>query len=308
VEPSPTERLRSGVAPALPRPQPVVAAYIPDYKLSSFAAEHTAGLTDLILFSVRPDAQGHVQDTRRLLERVHGIRAMAGTSLRLLLCVGGGGDHRSDGFSTVAADDQLRAEFIQQLVGIATKHGFDGIDVDWEHLSEPSDKQSYMVLLRDLRRALTPHHMLLTVAIDDPRELTAQGAQAVDRIHVMAYDGPRHGTLAQAQSKVQAALEQGIPPSKLVLGLPLYALGAGRNQAMPYDRLVEKYHPAPDADEVDGYRFSGVETSRQKVRYAREHNLAGVMFWELTQDAPGDASLIRSIAESLRSPNVPRSQ
>jgi chitinase len=279
-------------------------AYLPDYRISSFQPEMAAPLTDLIVFSVRPTADGHVADPTGLLSKLEPFTALRKSRpIRLLLCVGGGKKERSEGFAPMAADAASRARFVGELVAIAVRYRFDGIDVDWEHMTEgdAAERRAFSRLLREIKQALAPRGLLLTVAVGDAAVLDADAVDAVDRIHLMLYDGPRHGTFAQFKAKVDRALEQGVPARKMCVGIPLYALGASPEQTLSYERLVATYHPAPLADDAGGYRFSGVETTRQKVLYANEKRLGGVMFWELSQDAAGPLSMIKTVADMVHS-------
>lgn len=277
----------------------VVAAYLPDYRLPAFRPEMADGLTDLILFSVQPGNDGHVRDDHALLANLETIEEVRRRGrCRILLSVGGGGMHRSDGFSAAASDAALRARLVSELLALTRRHGFDGLDVDWEHMQGARDAQAFAALVGDLKRALEPHRLLLTAAAGDLDLLYPEAVRSLDRIHLMTYDGPQHGTLAQAKTRVWQALARGIPAHKLCVGIPLYARGASPGRELPWAKLVARFRPPRGADEIDGYRFSGVETTREKARFVREQNLGGIMFWELLQDA-ADASLIRSAREAL---------
>lgn len=277
----------------------VVAAYVPDYRLERFAPEQARGLTDVLFFSVRPDERGHVQDPGRLLERLDLVLPRERT-FRALLTVGGGA--RSAAFAAVAADPARRARLIAELLALLERHHLDGLDLDWEHHRGPGDHLALAALLVELRQALGPRGFMLTVAVDDATALTAQALGAVDRVHLMAYEGPRHGTLALATQRVERALRHGVPAGKLCLGIPLFAVGRGATAAAPWREVLRLHRPAPGADALAGWRFNGVETTRAKVRWAREQRLGGLFFWELTQDARGASSLINVAQEELRAP------
>ena len=268
---------------------PVIAAYLPDYRIDRFALEQAADVTDLLVFSVRPDEEGHVRDPGQVLERLPRQRPW-----RLLLSVGGGGAHRSDAFPAMAADPARRARFIEELLALCRRHHLDGIDLDWEHL-EPADPPRLATLLVELKQALSEQHLLLTVAVADPAVLRPEAVAAVDRVHLMAYDGPAHGSLGQATALVERALAQGIPPHKLLLGVPLYALTADGTPS---------YRDLLDAREDDEVGSLGPQTLRAKAQLVQQKHLGGVFFWELTQDARGDASLIKVAHDALERTEV----
>jgi len=73
-------------------------------------------------------------------------------------------------FSNMARTQERRATFIQSVMDLLDTYGFDGIDLDWEYpVSEdrdgaPEDRENYVHLVRELRRAL-PAEKEITVAI-----------------------------------------------------------------------------------------------------------------------------------------------
>jgi GH18 family chitinase len=279
--------------------RPVVAAYLPDYRLSDFEPSAIEGLTDVILFSVQPGADGHVRDDHGLLGRLQSFAALRRRGgPRILLSVGGGGPGRSDGFSAAASDPARRARLARELAALAADLGFDGLDLDWEHHRGAADAPAFAALAGELESALAPRGLLLTAAVSDLDLLDAAAIRALDRVHLMTYDGPTHGSLAQVEEKVRQALERGIPALKLCVGIPLYGRGAKAGQELAWAKLAAEHRPAPEADETAGYRFSGVETTRAKARLARRRGLGGVMFWELAQDSR-EVSLIRAAREVL---------
>lgn len=64
---------------------------------------------------------------------------------------------------------------------------------------------------------------------------------------------------------------------------------------MTHGEIVEKYHPDPKLDEVDGHFFNGPATIRRKVELCRAQGLRGIGIWELGQDATGSDSLLTLI-------------
>lgn len=278
----------------------VLAAYVPDYRIDAFRPESADGVTDLILFSVQPRADGSVADANGLLRHVDAVKRLAAQHRwRILLCVGGGARFRSEAFPAVTSDPALRARLVSELVALAVHYQLDGIDVDWEHMRAGRDERALSTLIVELGRALSGRDLLLTAAVADPRVLEAEAVAALDRVHVMAYDGPRHGSFEQAAAAVEAALAAGVPAQKISLGIPLFARDRGTGAERSYADLIAAHDPPASADAADGYRFNGIETVRRKARHARERKLSGVFFWELTQDAGGESSLVRTAREAL---------
>lgn len=136
----------------------------------------------------------------RLLKQKH-------PHLKTLISVGGW--TQSGKFSDVAATPEAREKFAASAVAFIVKHGFDGVDIDWEYpgggglagnKSRKEDRQNFNLLLEALRRSLDARgktdggvHYLLTIAAPggmrqikqiEPDKIQAQ----VDWINIMAYD------------------------------------------------------------------------------------------------------------------------
>jgi chitinase len=201
----------------------------------------------------------------------------------------------------MAARAESRAAFVRNALDYCAAHGMQGIDLDWEFPKDEREERDYGLLLRDLRSAFEPRGWSVFLTIAPEQNPTTAAFAAADFVQIMSYDrGVRHATFEAAEKHVRELLESGVPASKLVLGLPFYGRKiADRMQARSYRDILRDYSPPPAADEAGGYYFNGQETIRRKTRFAREKGLAGVMFWQLAQDAPGERSLLGAIIDSL---------
>jgi GH18 family chitinase len=113
----------------------------------------------------------------------------------------------------------------------------------------------------------------------------------------MAYDAEgRHSTYEFAESDVGRLVNQGVPAAKICLGIPLYGRGVNdRSRELGYSQIMARFKPGAEVDEMDGLYFNGISTVERKTRLALSTKLAGVMAWEIGQDADGDSSLLRAI-------------
>jgi GH18 family chitinase len=280
-----------------------VAGYVPDYRFPEFDVESLHGLTDVILFSAEPNADGSLNMGR--LEKVPWESLLAfKTKRRVRLLVSIGGWERSTHFPEVATREEARKRFVTDILRTALDKRLDGIDLDWEHPRNAVEEEAYGHLLADLRRAFAPHGLQLTVTIGPWQRLPAVAIEAVDAVQLMSYDHDHeHATTEDARRDVQAFLDAGIPRRKIILGLPFYGRHVESREATAYRDLVRDFSPDPETDRVGQISFNGPKTIRRKFEFAMEAGLGGVMVWELGQDAAGETSLLQAIREAVSGRN-----
>lgn len=285
----------------MPRVQ--VTGYLPEYRLADYAPAPKAGFDVLVLFSAEATPQGEL-DLARLpaaaLERGRALKAQQGCLL--LLSVGGW--DRSAGFPALAADADARGRFAQGLVAFCQARGFDGVDLDWEHPKGQGEAADFGLLLGEISQQFAPRKLLLSSALAPWQDLPDAVYQHLDRVHLMAYDNPgRHSTYEAAVADVQRLLDRGVPAAKIWLGVPFYGRKMDDfNAVLAYVQILAQFKPGPEVDEVGGYYFNGPQTLQKKARFAHERGLGGIMIWELGQDAPGEASLLRALGQALAVP------
>jgi chitinase len=165
-----------------------------------------------------------------------------------------GGWTGSAPFSDMAFTESSRDKFARSCAAFVSKHGFDGVDIDWEYpvgggndpsKGRPEDKRNFTLLLAQLRKHLDAQGKLdnktylLTAATPAPRahyehmELD-QIHRHLDWINLMTYDmaggwskltgfnAPLHGEPNSAEASVRGYVGAGVPREKLVLGVPFY--------------------------------------------------------------------------------------
>jgi len=274
-------------------------------------------------------------------------------SLKALIAVGGWNEG-SENYSKMAADPAKRATFVQSAVELVRKYGFDGLDFDWEYPANrggvPSDKPNFINLVRELKNALGTYNLLLTGAvsagkytIDSAYDVPAL-ASIFDQIHLMAYDfhgawdsftglnAPLYANpdyelgenlLLNTNWSVNYWLSQGLPRSKLILGMPLYGRGwiianseingfyAAATDGLPsgpytrekgfwgYNEICEEFKANPDSWKIirdscyqSPYAIKGnlwigyedQESLTQKGRYIAAMGLGGAMIWSIETD------------------------
>lgn len=307
--------------------------------------------------------EGFARDTENL-------RALTGLrrehpDLRILVSVGGW--TWSGGFSDAALTPRSRHRFVESAVRFVIDHDLDGFDVDWEYpglpgygnTHRPEDRENFTALMSELRTALdaagpaSGRQYLLTFAAgafpDFLAHVEMEKVQAVvDYVNLMTYDfreaegdslTGHHAALflhpgdpkgLSADSAVRDFVGAGVPPEKLVLGVPFYgrvwghveAKGDGLQQPAgpPAERLDTSYTALSALVGHEGFErhwdtwaqapylwnpekrlfvtYEDPESLRVKCHYIREHGLAGAMFWEYNVDRTGE--LLRTLFDGLR--------
>lgn len=268
-------------------------------------------------------AFGHVTDTfdgvrvdnPDRLRRLADLKKDA-PGLKVMLSVGGWGSGR---FSEMAADSLKRAGFAADCRRTVDEFGLDGIDIDWEYptsdaagiSSSPDDTANFTLLMRDLRKALGPESLLTLATVADGRYIDFKGILPyIDFVNTMTYDmgggESHHGALypsaitgwMTASQGIEAHLAKGVPPSKLVMGMPFY--GRGRKPFAQYGAYGEISVPVGYTERWDsvacapyvvedatGAFVCGFENSRSiaaKCKYIESRGLRGAMYWDASLD------------------------
>ncbi|CAK9817594.1 Probable chitinase 2 [Anthophora quadrimaculata] len=193
-------------------------------------------------------------------------------NLNVLLAIGGWNENSTE-YSILASSPKERNTFVRSVVNFLQTYNFNGLDLDWEYPGErggkPEDKQNFVSLVKELKEAFRPFKYLLTAAISGSKTIIdkaydiPQLSNYLDYIHVMAYD--YHGSwdkmvLPNAPLKslddhsveetLKYLLNKDAPPSKLVLGLPMY----GRTFVLKNKLNSPEESPIGKATELDGFK------------------------------------------------------
>jgi chitinase len=241
--------------------------------------------------------------------------------------------------------------------GVEVPGIFDGIDIDWEYPVEggvepgqPQDKANFTSMMAELRRELDEVRpgLMLTAALPAEEEYyrnfeLREISKLVDSVSIMAYDlhwnteptTNLHSALFHDPSDpsrppldkrfgdyaVRGFLSAGVPPNKIILGVPFYGKGwqgvedrhgglytAARGPAeaggsyrelalLPRGAKHKYYRRAVTCSVWSGGVFWSYDCPKaleRKMQYIRQQRLGGVMFWELSQDS-ADMKLLRTL-------------
>lgn len=219
--------------------------------------------------------------------------------VEVMISVGGWGWEKE--FEVMAADPASRTVFVENLVAFVEEYNLDGVDMDWEYPLPGESAENFLLLSQELRAAF-PDKELTTAVVSygaTGEGMLPETFPLYDTINVMTYDGSGHGSMQQFNDGLAYWQDRGVPPEKLIMGVPFYS----RPGLVPYRKLVEGN---PEAAQVDAFEFGGTEetynglpTIQEKTRLSME-NAGGIMFWTLEQDAFDDLSLLKAIDEVVQ--------
>jgi spore germination protein YaaH len=210
----------------------------------------------------------------------------------------------------------------QLLLDLVMQHGYDGIELDYEHLWTAGDRPGYTALIQAVAAAMHAHGKLVTLALpaldhdagDNAYDYVAL-QQAVDTIHLMGYDfhwlsGPHLGPIAPLGwiRDVVTRVESLGAPGKYVLGVANYGIGSGwyTDAADAVAKCGGSYSRATDhmltcslGNKQDAGSAPHCTTSQgdvwfedavsvgEKAALAEQHHLAGVTYWTVGGEPPG---------------------
>lgn len=261
VSAAPSARLRASgtVRPALPRVTSPragkwVVGYMPGWKNQALPTSDIpwAHLTHIALFSVRPNADGTLDDTFFLSTSsagrawAKGVADAAHTNgVKVLLTLGGAGFKAN---FTASISASLRSKFISNILALVDYLGADVVDVDFEPL--PAEDVTLLATFLEALRTARPSLPLALpcgqVNANNPSNyVTADTARfgVCEQVNFMTYgmgrswtgwtswhSSPLYGHTvnthpASIDNDVQVHLNQGLQSRKLGVGVGGYGVG-----------------------------------------------------------------------------------
>lgn len=320
---------------AVGQPLPMVTVgYIPAFKGLDriVAGAELNGYTHVNLAFVNPAGDGSVIAGESLacmsdgdgMVSLAALRAVVARAqaagAKALVSLGGGVIPACSGDWEVLLAPDRRAETVHNLIALVDAAGLDGIDVDLEGalLTAIDRAGNYTPFVAALGAALRARGKLLTCATAsyEGGMIPVSAIPWFDLVNVMSYDaigpswgraGDAHASYAQAVQDLVLWRSLGVPKERLVLGVPFYGYGFGsyrRNYAWR-EISAEFGIEAATGQDVIGERcpgcdyitFNGLDTLERKARLANDLG-AGVMVWEISQDAVG-APALRTLRKAL---------
>ena len=207
-----------------------------------------------------------------------------------------------------------RQNIISQLIQAATSVGMDGINVDFESLSEDVGIH-FLEFLRELSIECHKNNLVLSVDNPVPEDFTshydrAEQGRVVDYVIIMGYDehyvGSEAGSVASlpwVEQGIQDTLAE-VPAERVINAVPFYtrlwrntggnvtseAIGMDQAQQAISENNVETYWDKTTSQNYGKYDIDNstyqiwIEDSQsiaEKVKLVSKYNLAGVSAWKL---------------------------
>lgn len=296
--------------------RPVVVGYMPlnDWEFSDrFPHIRWDCLTRINVCFARVKADGSL-DLERVKDRLPAVTAKAreeGVEVLISLSKRNAGE-----FAAAVNDPAARSALVGNILSFVRENGLDGFDIDYEEYDDWNARfPGLLAFVRELREAKDPDMLMTCAVVSRWLNYTEAWHTYFDYIHVMSYDkGVYTDTPAQHASYDDFVkdLEYWVgtfraPESKLVGGLPFYGYSwdegvpADEVRAIRFHSILTCFGPeAADLDQVSETYYNGRPTIRKKCRYVTERGFAGVMIWQLFQDAHDDGlKLIETVGREM---------
>jgi chitinase len=276
---------------------PLVVGYLPYYRFELAGKIDYAKLTHLNLAFLNPDTLGNLSIGDKDITPIVSLAKSIHPEIRVFISIAGG--HITPEWQ--AAYDKFlrpeyRSEFIALLMNYLSENELDGIDVDLEWGSVNEFYSPFVLELADSVRARDLQLSAALPATYRYPQLSPQALDAFDLVHIMAYDltgpwapdrpGP-HSPLSLGPESIGYWLGQGARAEQLTLGLPFYGYDFGRRPdvgSFTFASMVAENTAYARLDQVGERYYNGIPTIQLKTWGALQE-VAGVMIWELGQDA-----------------------
>ena len=214
----------------------------------------------------------------------------------------------------ILSSTAARQNIISQLVQAAQDVGMDGINVDFESLSEDVGIH-FLEFLRELSIECHKNNLVLSVDNPVPEDFTshydrAEQGRVVDYVIIMGYDehyvGSEAGSVASlpwVEQGIQDTLDE-VPAERVINAIPFYtrlwkttggnvtseAIGMDQAQQTIADNNVETYWDKTTSQNYGKYDIDNstyqiwledAQSVAEKVKLVSKYDLAGVSAWKL---------------------------
>lgn len=232
-------------------------------------------------------------------------------------------------FSALCKSADGMKRFANDCVAFMEEWGIDGIDLDWEFpglswsgaaCDVSCDTENYVKLVKQLRETFGDKYTISYAGYCTDKVSVTGGYRYVDikgmdpyvdYVNIMTYDldeAPHHHSALNdtraykdCNRAVNAYLDAGVSPNKLVLGIPFYGRHSWSESptAISYKSIIslnpysyrrnkwDNVASCPYVETMSGQFFCGYDNPKSiaiKGNWVRQKGMLGLMYWEYDQD------------------------
>ena len=308
----------------------VLGYYITDSRTPSMNSlrAHYATLTAISPWTWEVKANGSLTPTFDTKDTANALKYAGERNLRTYalihnLTLDAKGNHNFN--ATLAhnllANPQARQRLVANIHRTLTDWRMSGVHIDFEMVLA-KDRQNLVAFMRELYNTLHPAGFEVTMALpsktrDSVTNSWSGGydyaalARYTDQVMLMTYDEHWRGgpagpvaSLGWVDSVIRFALNDGVPASKIVLGIAGYGYDwprRGNARALTYDQAMnlasnykakvmwDNQSKVPYFRYGDGRQvwFENRQSISHKLALVNKYNLAGISLWRLGQEDDG---------------------
>jgi GH18 family chitinase len=272
----------------------------------------TDKLTHIMYSFVIPKVDGTLHDLKKPEQLIELISKAHKDGGKVFISLGGWsheGNVLEPVFKELASTYEKRKIFIENVCAMVDVYDLDGVELDWEHPNK-STADDYEKLVIELSDALKLKDKELTAALngswydnwaaEDTSVITEKSLERFSFINVMAYDmnNADHSPIWFFENSISYWLNRGLPPEKIVMGIPLYAKPSWKQ----YRHLVAEnpeyaYSDYAPTTPLESY-YNGLNTLSEKTMIAL-NRAGGIMLFDVNEDTNDETSVVSMINDML---------
>jgi len=122
-------------------------------------------LTHIAHAFTKPDSEGNlIIDEGYIYPEL--VREAHEHNVKIVMSAGGW--ERCEGFPGMVSTAENRERFITQVVSFCKEHHYDGVDIDWEFVSNPEEQKNFVLFIKELSQALKAFNPPLQLSMAVP--------------------------------------------------------------------------------------------------------------------------------------------
>lgn len=246
-----------------------------------------------------------------------------------------GGSFNSDRAAAILRNSAVQDTLLNNVMARMREKGYTGLNIDFEYV-HPEDRENYNAFLRKAAARLHPAGYTLSTAIAPKVSATQQGllyeahdypahGAIVDFVVLMTYEwgwsgGPPWAIAPISEErKVLDYAVTAIPPSKILMGVPLYGrdwkipwvkgtyaktvnlksavdLAARYGQAIQYNKTYQApfFRYTDESGQQHEVWYEDARSLQAKYNLVKQYGLRGVSYWVLGPPLPQNWPVLRS--------------